>query len=90
MKLTTIFGTVALYALTVSGTPLPTELEVKRQTGCTILLTLEDDWVEAALHRFRIHPSISGKTWNVKKQLEDHWLKGGDALLSASTKAKYF
>lgn len=88
MKLTTIFGTVAVYALTVAGTPLPTE--VKRQTSCTILLTLEEDWVEAALHRFRIRPSISGRTWNLGQQLKDHWLRGGDAFLSQSTKAKCF
>lgn len=65
-------------ALAVTCTPLPIS---PRQT-CTIKLTLEDDWVEAALHRFRFHPSIIGKDWDLKKQLQDHW--GTSAFWSQS------
>jgi len=81
MKFVSALSNLCILAICVAGSPLPS-VRLEERQACTIKIIIVDDWIEAALARYRLQPTIVGKTWDVKKELEDYW--GQSAFLSKS------
>ena len=79
MKLMSLLSTVPRLTALASSSPVPT-LALEQRQACTIKIVIVDEWVEAALSRYRLQPSIYGEAWDILQELNDHW--GTDAFLS--------
>jgi len=87
MKLFSALVTFTILATGVAGSPLPS-VRLEERQACTIKIVIVDDWIEAALARYRLQPTIVGKAWDVKKELDDYW--GQSAFLSKSSPSSGF